>query len=227
MSHWKTRLKAFVLLGLVALGVAGIQAESGQALTWDVNGKEITSTVSFDGTHEGEMRLLVPGLSLVVSCKEISVENGVLLAGSSAHLSLAYSGCKATLWGMDLSATCLPLVLSTDLKILPILHNTKIYLLMEPLTVGQPFMYIYYDGAFCPLAEEIKVKGSTVLECLTEFLLASDCKVSRLFHRAGLAPQALFPEDELKYGVLQAFVHDELGLFLTGIDADRIFNALV
>jgi hypothetical protein len=214
------------LLLLAALSLTALTASSAQALTWDLEGKEITVNTPFDGRLKEELLLLVPNLNLIIHCAELQTEDGLLLPNNTAHISLILSQCVTL--ANNKKIACTTTLLLTKLKILPFLHNGKVYLLYEPLVAGQPFWVIHHLGELCPLPELVNVTGSVVYECENGLLVPIDCQVPKTNHLIKPANPALFPLDELRYGAHPAFLHGEAELLLSDEkDLGMTFNALV
>lgn len=228
MNHARRGLRALALSLMAVLGSASLMAANAQALTWDVNGAEIAATKSFAGNlvPGTEHLILVPNLSLTIHCNTLTVEDGLLFVNNTAHATFKYTGCTALIKEKK-STVCFPSVpIIEKVKIKPILHNGEIYLLFEPLTVGQPLTVIEFEGEECPLPEENVVNLSYVLECYKGALLLDDCKVPKVRHTIKFAPPALFPTDKLTFGPNGLGLHGEIELFLTGADLNRNWNAL-
>lgn len=226
MRHGKRGPKTLGMLLLAVLALTAFMASSAQALTWDLNGKEITEPTLFDGRLKEELLLLVPALNLIIHCSQLQIEDGLLLPNNTAHLSLVLSGCVSL--GNNQKLACETELLLTKLKILPFLHSDgKIYLLYEPLTAGQPFMVIHHKGALCPLPSLTNLTGSVVYECEDGLLKPIDCKEPKTNHLIKPANPALFPADALKYGANPAVIHGEAELLLIDKDQGIPFNALI
>lgn len=224
MSHGKRGPKVLGLSLLAVLGLTALIASSAQALTWDLDKIEITAATSFDGRLKEELLLLVPALNLIIHCNQLTVEDGLLLLDNTAHLGLVLSQCKTLVKGLEMKA-CVPEILLSNLKILPFLHNEKIYLLFEPLFAGQPFLVIHFkEECVLPLAN---ATGSVVYECEDGFLTPIDCKTPKISHLIKPANPSLFPGDLLVYGKNPASIHGEAELLLTEKDLGRTFNALI
>ncbi len=230
MSNTKRGLKALGLSLMAAMGLMAFTAAGAQAITWDINGAEIganNSNVTGNIVAGTTGLLLVPAQNLVIHCSKFTVEEGTLMSvANNAHAKLKYSECSTTVKGVK-SPGCTPEILAVTAKILPILHNSKVYLLVEPLTAGQPFTTIHYNEETCALPPLPTVTGSVVFQCYTGALVAADCKTARIKQTIMPAPAALFPTDVLKYGLNESTIHGEGEVFLKGADAGKTFNALI
>jgi hypothetical protein len=227
MSRRKPGSRIFGLLFLTVLCMTGLMASNAQALTWDLEGAEITEPVPFDGMLKEEFLLLTTiagGSVLVIHCNQLQIHEGLLLPDNTAHLGLLLTECKTLVNGVN-QKNCVPTILLAKLKILPILHNNKIYLLYESLTPGQPWTGVHY-GPLCPLPLA-NITGSAVYECENGLLVPISCEEPKASHLIKPALPALFPLDVLKYGLNVATLHGELELLLTGKDTGMQFNALV
>ncbi len=230
MSNAKRGLRAFGLTLVAAMGLMASMAAGASAITWDVGGKEIAGTVTASGKLKSGQTalLLVPAQSLVLHCTGFTVNEGSLLTNNTAHANLKYTGCTTKVKGVE-SAGCKPEILEVKAKVLPILHTDGlVYLLVHPLTAGQPFTTIHYNEETCALPPLPTVTGSTVFHCEN---ITTGLKLSCSHPKTNIlilpADPALFPSDTLQYGLNAAAIHGKAEIFLTGVNAGKEFNALI
>ena len=222
MTHARRGLKTLVLSLLAALG---LMAAGAQAVTWDVAGKEIAANVTGGGKLIGEGIMLVPSQSLVFRCTTVTTVEATLRTDNTGHGKFTYSGCKVFIKGVE-NPGCAADLLPVTGKLLPILHSGRTYFLIEPLTAGQPFTVVHFPEDTCALPPLPIVTGSYVGECIDVSLKPVDCKEAKVVHYIQPAPEALFPTDELKYGLNKTIPHGEGEVFLTGANEGKTVNAL-
>lgn len=238
MRNRKYGLRALGLSFLAALGLMAFVAASAQALVWDLNLKEITQEVEFDGNQKGVGLLLVPNQNIVIHCATGTISEGRLRLDNTAHATLEFSSCLTLQNGVNLKNCGDEVagginILPTKVKIKPVLHTTggngHIYLLASPLS-GATFTSIHY-GAGCALPLT-NVGGTLLLECENGSLVHEDCKNDKKVHLIKpVGNQALLASpdgpDGLKYGLNDAILDGEAEVLLTGADKEQFFNALV
>lgn len=224
----KRGIRVLGLMLTTAIALLASTAVSASAFNWDLNLKEISSNVSLTGNIVAgtQALLLVPAQSIVVHCTGFTVEEGVLRTDNTAHVRLKYTGCHIFIKGI-LYRICEPEILSVTAKIKPVLHNSKVFFLAEPLTSGKPFTVLHYNEATCALPPLPEIKGSVLLECYTGKLVAADCKDDREKHLIKPVENQALLEDALIYGLNSATLHGEAELYLTGSDSGKLWNALI
>jgi hypothetical protein len=196
-----------------------------EAVTWDVEGKEITGNVEGTGKLIGEGVMLVPTLSnLVFRCTTVTIVEATLRTDNTGHGLFTYSGCKVFQNGLENKNCTGSGLLPVSGKLLPILHEGRTYFLVEPLTAGASFTVVHFPP-LCALPLST-VKGSYVGECEDGNLKPVDCKEARIVHYIKPAPEALFPGDELKFGLNKVIPHGEGEVFLKGPHEGMAVNAL-
>lgn len=219
-------------LSALALSIAalGLTATTAPAVTWDVEGKEITSTVTATGNLVAGTTLLVlvPAQNIAIHCTGVTVEEGTLLTGNTVHLRLKPTGCTTKVKGVE-SAGCQPEILPLAAQAKPILHAGRVLLLAQPLTAGSSFTTIHYNEGTCALPPLPTVTGSVAFECYTGALVAADCKTGRVKQLIRSVSGTLESElgDALKYGLNAKTLHIEAEVFLTGISAGKSWNSLI
>ena len=229
MSNAKRGLKALGLSLMAAMGLMAFTAVSAQAFNWDINGAEIKTLETATGKLKSGQTalLLVPAQSLVIHCTGFTVNEGALELDNTAHVKLTYTGCTTKVKGSE-NVGCKPEILPVSAKILPFLHSSKVYLLVEPLTAGQPFTTIHYNEDTCALPPLVSVSGSVVFECENAANGGQkDCKEAASPQLVRPAPPALFEIDKLQYGLNPAEIHGRAEIALTGVNANKPFNALI
>ena len=229
MSKAKRGRKALGLSLVAAMGLMAFMATGASAVTWDINGAEIKANENFTGKLKmGQTALLlIPNQKLVIHCTGFTVNQGLIRTDSTAHLKLTYTGCTTKVNGSE-NAKCKPEILQVSAKILPILHSSKIYLLVEPLTAGQPFTTLHFSEDVCALPPLPTITGSMVFQCEnTAGTAQQDCKTATTPQYVGPAPPALFPSDTISYGLNAAELHGKAEISLSGPNAGKTFNALI
>ena len=111
-----------------------------------------------------------------------------------------------------------------------ILHTDgKNYVLLEGLK-GGPFTTVEY-GALCSLEGPFKVTGSIVAECgklePAGTFVQVDCKIHQVKQLLRQAPQALFPNDVLKFGINAALLDGIAAVELNGAHAGQAWSGEV
>ncbi len=229
MSNAKRGLRAFGLTLVAAMGLMAFMAAGASAQEkWDLNGVKIASNITASGNLVAgqEGLLLVEALKMVIHCKKFTVEEGSLRTDNTAHAKLKYSECHTFVKGV-LAPECHPNILQVSAKIKPVLHNSKVYLLAEPLTAGSNFTVIHFLEDKCALPPSSAVKGTVAFECYTGALVAADCKTSRVKQLIKPVVNQALHGDALLYGLNAAIIHGEAEVFLTGADTGIAFNALI
>ena len=227
MSNAKRGLRVLGLSLLAAMGAMVFMAAGASAASFDVNsqsGLHATAT----GALKEEALLLIPGQSnLVIHCATATVTEGLIYAdGTKAHATINYSNCKTLVEGKE-NVKCAPGILPVKVKILPITHSGKSYLLVEPLTAGQPFTTFHYNEDTCALPSLPTVTGSVVFECENGSLVQESCATLKVIRLIKPAPAALFPTDTIKYGLFAATLEGEAEVSLTGAHTGQSFEVLV
>ena len=231
MSNAKRGLKALGLSLMTAMGLMAFTAVSAQAVTWDINGAEIKANETATGKLKSGQTalLLVPKLNVIIHCTGFTVNEGTIRTDNTAHVKLKYTGCE-TLINNVAAPLCHPEILEVSAKILPILHpdKGKVYLLVEPLTAGQPFTTIHLLEDICALPPLVTVTGSVVFECENAAGTAQqDCKTEGTPQLIRPAPPTLFETDKLQYGLNTAEIHGKAEISLSGANVGKPFNALI
>ena len=210
MIHATRGLKLLCLSFLAALGLIAAIASSAQALTWDIEGTQITTDKVFEGTLEaGTEFLLLVTLNtkvIVVHCNNLAIDGGTLFAASNtAHATLLLTGCKTLVDGVAVP-TCNPPnnAITMKVKFKPILHNAKVYFLFEPLAGAGKEEEEEYATLFseaespeCTLGPT-RITGTYVMQCYTGVLVLETCSTARERQQVTFAPAALFSSDVLK-----------------------------
>ena len=228
MSNAKRGLKALGLSLLAAMGLMVFMAEGASAASFDVNGKSGLHA-TFSAQLKEEALLSVPGQSnLVIHCATATVTEGLIYTdGTKAHATINYSNCKTLVEGKE-NAKCAAEILPVKVKILPITHSGKSYLLVEPLETGKPFTTFHYNEENCALPSLPSLTGSVVFECENGSLVQESCSTLKSVRLIRPAPAALFPSDAMKYGLFaQTLEKGESEVFLTGGHSGQTLKALV
>ena len=228
MSHSRRVFKRLCASLSAALGLLAFLAVGAQAVTWDVEGKEIGANVTFTSklVSGTTMLLLVPAQNLVIHCTGMNTEEGTLRTDNTGHGLYIFFGCTTKVKGAE-SGGCKPEILVWRVKYLPILHAGKVYLLLESLTSGQPISTIHYNEETCALPPLPTVTGHVVFECIPLFGgVPLTCSHWAIIHRLKPAPKALFG-GTLSYGLNEATLEADIEMSLTGANAGKTFGALV
>ena len=218
MSNTKRGLRALGLSLMAATGLMVFMAAAASAAPLFEIGHVPNLHATATGALKTEGLLSVPGQSnLLIHCATGTVTEGLVYAdGTKAHATINYSNCKTLVEGKE-NAKCVAQILPVKVKLLPIAHSSKTYVLAEPLTAGQPFTTIHYNEETCALPSLPTVTGSVVFECEDGSLVQESCATLKLGTRLiKPAPAALFPTDTLKYGLFAATVEGEAEVTLTG-----------
>ena len=230
MRSIKRGLKTLGLALLAAMGLMAFTAVSAQAVTWDINGAEIKAHETFTAKLKtGTVLLLAPVENVVFHCTTLDVEEGLIYNSDppKAHIAFFFLSCSTKIKGVE-NANCKPEILLVRAALLPILHNSKIYIRAEPLEVGKPFTTYHFNEETCPLPPLPTITGSLVFECENAAGTAQqDCKIAAATQLLRPAPPGLFPSDGLKYGLNPAETHSKAEVTLTGANIGKSFNALV
>ena len=227
MSNTKRGLRALGLSLLAATGLMVFMAAAASAASFDVNGKSGLHATAV-GSLKEEGLLKVAAQKILIHCATATVTEGLIYTdGTKAHATINYSGCK-TLVEEKENEKCLPNILPVKVKILPITHSGKSYLLVEPLEAGKPFTTIHYNEEECALPELPSVTGSVVFECENGSLTQESCSTLKVNRLIRPAPAALFPSDTLQYGLNPATLEKgEAELVATGPHAGQTISALI
>ena len=226
MGNTKRGLRALGLSLLAATGLMVFMAAGASAASFDVNG-----TSGLHATATGQLKeeglLKVEAQNLIIHCATATVTNGLIYAdGTKAHATINYSKCKTLVKNIE-NPGCVPTIDPVNVKILPITHSSKSYLLVEPLT-GTQFTQIHYNEETCGLPVLPAVTGTVVFECEDGSLKEESCstlKVTRLIKPASLT---LFSSDTLKYGLNAATLEKgEAEISLTGDHTGQTLEALI
>lgn len=233
MKLRKDGLRAIGLSFLTAVALTMFTAAGAQAVTWDLNGKEIAATVPVTGNVVAGQTalLLVEALGkLAIHCEVITVEDGLLLVNNTAHATLKYSKCTTTQAGVA-KPKCDPIkqpITATGI-IRPVLHPAggRTFLLAEPTTGPKGnFTTVFFNEEECALPPENKVTGTVIFECYTGALVAADCKTSRVKQLIRPVVNQALHGDALLFGLNSAVLDGEAEVFMTGADLNKEFNAL-
>lgn len=205
------------MLGLISLIVfcLGVFLTTGAQANWlylesgvakDLTAKEVVKVEK----HTESNLLLFSGIE--IRCAKIEGNDLLLEPGNAttalASGKMAFSECHTFNKGTA-TPKCDPLnqPIVTGLKIAVIFHEGKNYLLAGGLE-GKPFTTLEFDEEFCSLVETSEVAGALVFECgqLNGFgvFVGEDCANHAVSHLVKQAPQALFPGDEVKFGLNKA-----------------------
>lgn len=222
MTQVRHGLRVFFLS---LLAVLGLMTAAAQAVTWDVGGKEITKNVEGEGKLVGEGVMLVPALKITFRCTTVTIVEATLRTDNTAHGLFTYSGCKVFQNGIENKNCVGAALLPVAGKLLPILHGVRTYFLVEALTPGASFTVVHFPPQ-CALPLTT-ITGTYVGECVDSKLIPVDCSEPRVVHYVQPAPEALFPADELKYGLNKIIPHGEAEVFLKGEQAGMTVNALI
>lgn len=206
-----------VMLCLVAFGASSAQAEG----EWRINGAKLTGEEELVGlvADTVEHLFLVPSLNLIIHCNSELWEGVVLLASGESHGTHRYDGCRSTSGGKE-QAKCNPGSIEFKFKSLLLLHNTKTYVLFEPLK-GESFGEIKIPEN-CSLAETSKVRGSYVMECVEP----ASCETEVIVRQMALASTALFPSDVMKFGANALTMDGREITELNGVNIDKPWSAV-
>ncbi len=233
MRHAKHGLGALGVCLMAALGLMALSAASASAATeaWLVEGKAITEHTNIhaiirklEPKKEGEetqkhLVLLVAEKNLAILCEELKTDDGLLFpktpeTGVEGLITLLFSICKTEI-KEKVNGGCKPIepiVAETLFRL--ILHPKEglNYLLFEPDPQGKHpkrFTEIEFNEETCALPNA-EITGSLVAEGLGEkYELKEKTGIDYILtelvhHLITQAPAALFPEDVLKYGGLEA-----------------------
>jgi hypothetical protein len=227
--YFRKRARTLVISCVAMLGLSASMAAGAQGNWLILHEKKIVESHVTLGveTHEhktgNKFILLVPALGLEILCLKVESDPNalpLLLAGSTiGHGHVNFSECDTRIKGVE-NKNCKPFepILAGGLgKLLLHIHQgvNLNYVLLEPLK-GQPFTTIQF-GELCVLPEEALVTGSLVVECghlLGGAFALLDCAKHQVTHLFREAPEALFSEDGLRFGLNPAL--------LDGIAAARI-----
>jgi hypothetical protein len=109
---------------------------------------------------------------------------------------------------------------------LPILHNSKTYILVEPLA-GGVLATIQFDPAKCVLPEENEITGSYVVECLTGSGEAGSCSEEMTAHQMRPVNSGLFSSDKLFFGENSMTLEGTDAVKMTGVNAGKPWSVVV
>ncbi len=109
MIHTKRGLKTLVPFLLAAFA---LMAGGAQAVTWDVEGKEIPASVTAAGKlRSGESNtLLIPALNVMVLCGGATITEMQIRTDNTAHAIFNYSACKMFIGGKEAPGCAPPII---------------------------------------------------------------------------------------------------------------------
>lgn len=193
------RRSLLAVLGLTIL----IAASAASAAEWRIEGKKITETESVTGAKHTEANFLIPSLNIGILCAKHTIKDGLILTNGEVHGTIELENCKTiTISTGKEVASCKPAepIVATG-RAKPILHNGLTYILVLPPS-GTEIYAIARFSELCALPEEDIIKGTLVGECLNLKLEkgAKLCEEESVTHLGQMAPQALFPSDQILFG---------------------------
>ncbi len=220
-------LSLLASLGLMALVVANAQGN------WLVEGAEITSNQPVVPKRHTIWGLSVESLGLEISCSKTGSSNLTLLAKSAtAEGDIEMSECTTKQKGV-LVPKCAPInqPIKLGLKILLILHNSNVYLLLEPRAASGKITTFEFSEE-CAITTTTELTGTSVDECghLTEpgstwvFL---SCANGEARHYIRPASRLLFLSDFLRFGKREAFETGITELELSGANKGKKWSGTI
>ncbi len=231
-------LSLMAALGLMAFTAVGAQAANlsppfthGKTFVLGVN----TGLTSVIGTAEGTGTLLVPALSVEISCTDFEVLNGTVNSEGHGTAKVLFLGCQVfsiNAKGELTSAEPLPCQLldsvsgkvghvTAEALVLVALHENKDYLIFEQLNLVEttPLATLKYTaGTGCPIPLKQEVKGRVVFEILTGDKHNGGAEVENAvgakIQGGSKVTQELFTS-KLLYGINESFIDGKANLKLT------------
>jgi hypothetical protein len=180
-----------------------IAASGASAAEWRIEGKKITETEVVSGAKHTEANFLVPSLNIGILCAKHTIKDGLILTSGEVHGTIELTSCKTITLSTGLeNKACKPTepVVATG-RAKPFLHNGLTYILVLPPNGSTIYTTVKFSE-LCALPEEDIVKGTAVGECLNLKLEkgAGFCEEEAVTHLGQMAPQALFPSDQIFFG---------------------------
>lgn len=190
------------LLAVIGLSIL-IAASVASAAEWRIEGKKLTETEAVTGAKHTEANFLIPSLNIGISCAKHTIKDGLILTNGEVHGTIELENCKTiTLSTGKEVPGCKPAepIVATG-RAKPILHNGLTYILVLPPSGTETYAIAKFGGE-CALPEQNTIKGTAVGECLNLKLEKGPkfCEEEAVTHLGQLAPQALFPGDQIKFG---------------------------